>query len=47
MLTGPGLAIPDRLVATVRGSLAPIVSFARLAAWYTELPGGGHDQTLH
>jgi len=47
MLTGPGLAVPDRLVATVRGSLAPIVSFARLAAWYTELPGGAHDQTLH
>jgi hypothetical protein len=47
MLTGPGLAIPDRLVSTVRGSLAPIVSFARLAAWYTELPGGTHDQTLH
>jgi hypothetical protein len=47
MLTGPGLAVPDRLVATVRGALAPIVSFARLTAWYTELPGGAHDQTLH
>lgn len=47
MLTGPGLAIPERLIATVRGALAPIVSFARLAAWYTELPGGTHDQTLH
>jgi hypothetical protein len=47
MLTGGGLAVPERLIATVRGSLAPIVSFARLAAWYTELPGGAHDQTLH
>ena len=47
MLTGPGLAVPERLMATVRGALPPIVSFARLAAWYTELPGGSHDQTLH
>ena len=47
MLTGAGLAVPERLVATVRGALAPIVSFARLAAWYTDLPGGAHDQTLH
>lgn len=47
MLTGPGLTLPDPLIATVRGSLAPIVSFARLAAWYTELPGGPPDQTLH
>ena len=47
MLTGAGLAVPERLIATVRGSLAPIVSFARLAAWYSELPGGSHDQTLH
>lgn len=47
MLTGAGLAVPERLIATVRGSLAPIVTFARLAAWYSELPGGAHDQTLH
>lgn len=47
MLTGSGLATPERLIATVRGALGPIVSFARLAAWYTELPGGAHDQTLH
>lgn len=47
MLTGAGLAVPERLIATVRGSLAPIVTFARLAAWYSELPGGSRDQTLH
>jgi len=47
MLTGVGLAIPERIIATVRASLAPIVSFARLAAWYCELPGGRGDQRLH
>ncbi len=47
MMTGAGLAVPERIIATVRASLAPIVSFARLAAWYSELPGGTHDQTLH
>ena len=47
MLTGVGLAIPERIIATVRASLAPVVSFARLAAWYCELPGGRGDQRLH
>lgn len=47
MLTGGGLAVPERIIATVRTTLAPVVSFARLAAWYCELPGGRADQTLH
>jgi len=47
LLTGTGLAVPERIVATVRASLAPIVSFARVAAWYAELPGGRGDQRLH
>ncbi|MDQ7842403.1 MAG: nucleotidyltransferase domain-containing protein [Armatimonadota bacterium] len=47
LLTGAGLAVPERIVATVRTSLAPIVTFARLAAWYCELPGGRTDQRLH
>lgn len=47
MLTGAGLVVPDRITATVRATLAPIVSFARLAAWYCELPGGRTDQTVH
>jgi len=47
MLTGAGLAVPERILGTVRSSLAPIVSFARLAAWYCELPGGRTDQRLH
>lgn len=47
LLTGAGLAVPERIIATVRASLAPIVSFARLAAWYSDLPGGPADQKLH
>ncbi len=47
MLTGAGLAVPERIIGAVRGSLVPIVSFARLAAWYCELPGGRVDQKLH
>lgn len=47
MLTGSGLAVPERIMGTVRASLAPIVAFARLAAWYCELPGGRGDQILH
>lgn len=47
MLTGAGLAVPERIVGTVRAALAPIVSFARLAAWYCEVPGGVPDQKLH
>lgn len=47
MLTGAGLAVPERILATVRGTLAPVVAFARLTAWYCELPGGRTDQTLH
>lgn len=47
MLTGSGLAVPERIITTVRATLAPVVSFARLAAWYCELPGGRTDQKLH
>jgi predicted nucleotidyltransferase len=47
MLTGGGLAVPERMIGTIRGYLAPIVAFARLAAWYCELPGGRADQHLH
>lgn len=47
MLTGSGLTVPERILGTIRASLAPIVAFARLAAWYCELPGGRADQVLH
>lgn len=47
LLTGTGLTAPERIVATVRGALAPIIAFARLAAWYCEVPGAKVDQKLH
>lgn len=47
MLTGAGLAVPERIIGTIRATLAPIVSFARLASWYCELPGRPADQRLH
>ncbi len=46
LLTASGLAAPDRIAASIRASLAPLLAFARLAAWYCELPGG-HDQRVH
>lgn len=45
-LTGSGLLAPERIVTTIRASLPPILSFARLAAWYCEVPGV-RDQKLH
>lgn len=46
-LTGSGFTAPERIAGTVRGSLAPIVTFARLAAWYSAVPGQRTDQKLH
>ena len=46
LLTGSGLAAPERIVTSIRASLPPILSFARLAAWYCEVPGV-RDQKLH
>lgn len=47
LLSGAGLAASDRLAASIRGSLPPILSFARLAAVYCESPVTSADQTLH
>jgi hypothetical protein len=46
LLTASGLASPDRIAASVRASLGPLLSFARLAAWYCEMPGGS-DLKVH
>ncbi len=46
LLTGSGLAAPERIAASIRAALPPILSFARLAAWYSDVPGG-RDQKLH
>jgi len=46
LLTGSGLASPDRITGTIHAALPQILSFARLAAWYCEVPGA-RDQKLH
>ncbi len=47
LMTGSGLLAPERLGVGVRGTLAPIISFSRLAAWYCDVPGGRTDQPVH
>jgi hypothetical protein len=47
LLTGTGLTSPERVIATIRGYLPPMVTFARRASWATELPGVGPAQRLH
>jgi predicted nucleotidyltransferase len=46
LVTGGGMASPERMAATIRGSLAAVIAFARLAAWYAHVPGGRTDH-LH
>ena len=47
LITGTGLANPERIRITIRSALPPVVTFARLAAWFSEVPGGKADQKLH
>jgi hypothetical protein len=47
VLTGSGLVSPERVAAGVRATLAPMMSFTRLAAWYCELPGGKSEPWVH
>ena len=47
LLTGGGLIAPERVTSGVRATLAPIISFSRLAAWYCELPGGKSEPWVH
>lgn len=47
LITGSGLTNPERIRITIRSALPPVVMFARLAAWFSELPGGTGDQRLH
>lgn len=47
LITGTGLANPERIRITIRSALPPVVTFARLAAWFSEVPGTKADQKLH
>lgn len=47
LLTQAQIVSPEQVMATVRGYLPHIVTFARVAAWITELPGAASDHKLH
>jgi len=47
LLTGSGLASPERVITLIRSYLPPIIAFARRASWATELPGLVATQRLH
>lgn len=47
LLTGSGMMAPERVIAMIRGYLPPTITFARRAAWATELPGLAATQKLH
>jgi predicted nucleotidyltransferase len=47
LLTSSGLASPERIAHGIRSALPHIVSCARLAAWYCEVPGARVEQKLH
>ncbi|HEV2358896.1 MAG TPA: nucleotidyltransferase domain-containing protein [bacterium] len=47
LLTGSGLASPERIIALIRSYLPPVIAFARRASWATELPGLVATQRLH
>lgn len=47
LLTASGLTSPERIAAGIRNVLPPIVSCARLAAWYCDVPGARSEQKLH
>ncbi|HKX18614.1 MAG TPA: nucleotidyltransferase domain-containing protein [bacterium] len=47
LLTGSGLASPERVITLIRSYLPPVIAFARRASWATELPGLVATQRLH
>lgn len=47
LLSASGLVAADRIVAGIRGALPHFIMFARLAAWYCEMPGGRGDAKVH
>jgi hypothetical protein len=47
LLSSGGMIAADRVLASVRGGLPQLIAFARLAAWYCEMPGGRSDARVH
>lgn len=47
ILASGGLHSADRVLGGIRAGLAPLIAFARLAAWYCEMPGGRGEAKVH
>lgn len=47
LLASSGLHSTERILGGIRAGLAPLIAFARLAAWYCEMPGGRGDVKVH
>lgn len=47
LLSSGGLISADRVLGSIRGGLPHLIAFARMAAWYCELPGGRGDAKVH
>ncbi len=47
LLTASGLLSADRVLGNIRAGLPHLITFARLAAWYCEVPGGRGDAKVH
>jgi hypothetical protein len=47
LLTSSGLLSAERILINIRASVPHLVTFARLVAWYAEVPGGRTDVRVH
>lgn len=47
LMAASGMLAADRVVAGLRGGLPHLVAFARLTAWYCEVPGGRGTARVH
>jgi hypothetical protein len=47
LLSSSGMVSAERMLSGIRGGLPHLIAFARLTAWYCELPGGRGDTKVH
>lgn len=47
LMSSGGLVSADRVLGSVRAGLPHLIAFARMAAWYCEMPGGRSDTKVH
>ncbi len=47
LLASAGVHSAERILSAVRGGLPQLIAFAKLAAWYCEVPGGAAETRVH